>query len=215
MEIHRLKPMKEGYPEKLFNGLYKETKQLRKSLAHGIDHRRFGVTKDIIESWFDDKFLFVFDKYHEDMDPDRLKGFIINSLQTFKYRILRGAYTKKSEFYTSTTELDGETKIINYIPDDSFETKEETYGDIINFFKENLTDNAFLLFNLILYPPPYILNRIKKSTSNIPLDLILEYFDLDDTSANVRFIKSLKKEIEQTKEKARMEFNPTLASLNK
>ena len=96
MEIHRLKPMKEGYSVQLFNDLYKQTSKLRKKLASQIDYRRYGVTPDIIESWFDDKFIYVFNKHFDNKDTDVLKGFIINSLQVFKYRVLRGAYSKEA-----------------------------------------------------------------------------------------------------------------------
>ena len=83
MELHRLKPMESGYDSQLFNKLYKETTQLRKSLARQIDSRRFGVSDDVILSWFDDKFMFVFNKHFKDKEVDVLRGFIINSLQTF------------------------------------------------------------------------------------------------------------------------------------
>ncbi len=88
MEIHRLTPMKDGYSEVLFNKIYSETHNLRKSLANQIDPRRYGVSPDIILSWFDDKFIFVFNKHFSDKNPDILKGFIINSLKTFKYTFL-------------------------------------------------------------------------------------------------------------------------------
>ena len=101
MELHRLKPMEEGYPVELFNKLYKETKYLRKSLTRQIDARRFGVSPDIVESWFDDKFIFVFNKHFKDKNEDVLKGFLINSLRTFKLRILRKAYQKEGEFFQS------------------------------------------------------------------------------------------------------------------
>ena len=85
MEIHRLVPMKTGYDELLFNKLYKETEALRNLLTYQIDHRRYGVTQDIIKSWFDDKFIFVFNKYYGDIEEGQLKGRIINALRTFKY----------------------------------------------------------------------------------------------------------------------------------
>jgi len=212
MEIHRLTPMKEGYSEELFNRLYKETEKLRNSLVYGIDHRRFGVSKDIVQSWFDDKFIFVFNKHFQDHDPDRLKGDIISSLQKFKFRVLRGAYTKQAEFYTNSIELEGESNLINYIPDSSDITNENIFmGLVTEFFKKTLSDDAYLLFELTLNPPPFILNRIPKSNSQIPLNLILEFFDLDDIHKNIKYIRKLKQEIQLATKKAREELNPSLA----
>jgi hypothetical protein len=177
MEIHRLTNMKEGYSVELFNKLYKETEQLRKSLAYNIDPRYYGVSKDIIVSWFDDKFIHVFNKHCDNKDPDVLKGFIINSLQTFKYRILRKAYSKEGDFYNSAIELEGESNLINYLPDKEDNTNSEIFFNLVlEFFKKELSDDAYLLLQLQLNPPPYLLSRIKKSNSNIPIKLILEFF---------------------------------------
>ena len=213
MEIHRLTPMKEGYPEDLFNRLYKETKALRKSLAYQIDHRRYGVSKDIIESWFDDKFIFVFNKHCQEKDPNILKGFIINSLQTFKYRVLRGAYSKESEmFYSNIVELEGESNLINYLVDKEDDTNADIFFSLVlEFFKKELPDDAYLLLQLQLNPPPFILNRIKKSNSTIPLDLILEFFGLENINKNIKYVRSLRKDIKLAIEKAKEEFNTPLA----
>lgn len=209
MENHRLKPMVEGYSEELFNKLYQETSQLRKTLAWGIDNRRYGVSKDIIESWFDDKFIFVFNKHCKDHNPDVLKGFIISSLQTFKSRILRGAYSKKNEIYSSTIELEGEFNLINYLPDNSdISNKDLFFGLVLEFFNKELSSDAFSLFQLQLNPPPYILNRIKKSNSQIPLNLILEFFGLENVHKNIKYIRQLRKDITLATEKAKLELNP-------
>lgn len=212
MENHRLKPMVEGYSKELFNKLYEETKQLRKSLAWGIDHRRYGVDKDMIESWFDDKFIFVFNKHCNEKDPDVLKGFIISSLQMFKNRVLRQAYSKKSEIYCNTIQLEGEYNMINYIPDKDDATNEDIFfGLVLEFFKKELTEDAYSLLQLQLNPPPFILNRIKKSNSQIPLPLVLEFFDLANISKNIKYIRQLRKDIKITIEKAKLELNPNLA----
>jgi hypothetical protein len=200
--------MKEGYSVELFNKLYKETEQLRKSLAYNIDPRYYGVSKDIIVSWFDDKFIHVFNKHCDNKDPDVLKGFIINSLQTFKYRILRKAYTKEADFYTSAIELEGENNLINYLPDKEDNTNGEIFFNLVlEFFKKELSDDAYLLLQLQLNPPPYLLNRIKKSNSNIPIKLILEFLGLEDINKNVKYIRELRKDILMATEKAKLVLN--------
>jgi len=200
MEIHRLKPMKEGYSEVLFNKIYSETHNLRKSLARSIDHKKYGVSPDIVLSWFDDKFIFVFNKHFSDKNPDVLKGFIINSLKTFKYRVLRKAYTRESEFIASTVKLEGETNLINIIPDEPIPTENIFLDYATKFMKDNLTDDAHLIFELQLNPPPFILNRLVKSTAKINNELLLEFLGITDTTKTNRYITTLKKQItEQTK----------------
>jgi hypothetical protein len=209
MENHRLTPMKEGYSQELFNKLYKETEQLRKSLVYGIDHRRYGVSRDIMMSWFDDKFIFVFNKHCNEKNPDVLKGFLISSLQTFKNRVLRKAYTKEGEYYTSLIELEGESNLINYLPDkEDVSNSDIFYNLALEFFKKELSDDAFLLLQLQLNPPPFILNKIKKSNAQIPNKLILEFFNLDVISKNIKYIRELKRDIDSAIKKAKLELNP-------
>ena len=209
MELHRLKTMKDGYPVSLFNKLYEETKYLRKSLSYQIDSRRYGVTPDIIESWFDDKFIFVFNKYFTEKDPDILKGFIINSLKTFKFRILRKAYNKEGLFYSSIIELEGDSQLINIIPDTSFQTTDDVFHNtLFEFMQSKLNDNAFLIFSIQMDPPPYIIQRLTTNRSRIPNDLIAEYLGInmgDDYSTD-KYIKSLKKQINKTIKSAKEYF---------
>lgn len=208
MELHRLKTMKDGYNEKLFNRLYKETKSLRKNLAYQIDSRRYGVTPDIVESWFTDKFIFVFNKHFDNKDPEVLKGFIINSLKMFKYRILRKAYGEEGEFHQSLIELEGESSLINIIPDDSIPSTEDTFYELVyEFMKSRLSDDAWLLFQLQLNPPPFISHRLNKHNSRINIEIILEYLNLDYSEENERFIKRLRKEINNTIKIARSYFS--------
>lgn len=209
MEIHRLTQMKEGYPVDLFNKLYKETESLRRSLSFQIDHRRYGVTQDIIKSWFDDKFIFVFNKHFQDKEPDILKGFLINSLRTFKMRILRKAYNGEGEFYGSCVTLDGEYDLINIIPDtDKGDNESVFYNLAMEFMKKKLSDNAYLLFQIQIDPPPYIMSRVENCNSRIPNKLIAEFLNIDnDLDEADRYIKSLKKEINNAIKSAKEYFN--------
>lgn len=210
MELHRLEEMKTGYDETLFNKLYKETKGLRRSLASQIDHRRYGVSPDIILSWFDDKFIFVFNKHADNKDPDVLKGFIINSLKTFKLRILRVAYQKEGEFYNSIVSNDIEDfDILDTIPDhDPEEIHSIFYDTMMEFMKSHLTDNAYLVLQLKLNPPPYIISRLERNTSRIPNELIIEFLNIeyDDYADADNYIKILNKEINQAIKNAKEYF---------
>lgn len=209
MEIHRLTTMKEGYPVDLFNKLYKETEGLRRNLTYQIDHRRYGVTSDIIKSWFDDKFIFVFNKHFNDKDPDILKGYLINSLKTFKLRMLRKAYNIEGEFYNHCVTLDGEDNLINIIPEAEEESNSDIFYNLVKeFMKNKLSDNAYMVLQLQLDPPPYILTRIENRNSRIPNKLIAEFLNIDeDIDEAERYIRRLKKEINSAIKSAKEYFD--------
>lgn len=215
MEIHRLTPMKENYPVDLFNKLYSQTHYLRRKLSSQIDPRRYGVSRDIIDSWFDDKFMFVFNKHFDNKNPDVLKGFLINSLQTYKYRILRKAYGKESEYYQSIVDIEGESNLINIIPDVSEISSENLFHDLaFAFMKDKLSEDAYLIFEIQINPPPYIINRLNKSNSYIPNDLLTHFLNLKSSNKTKKYISKLRKEIKITTEIAKEYFlnNPLAIS---
>lgn len=206
MEVHRLKPMPKGYDQQLFNQLYKETEPLRKSLAHRIDHRRFGLTYEDVLSFFDDKFIFCFSKHHDE-DPKKLKAFLINSLQNFKNRILRSIYTKKySQNIISLDAMVVDQEIV-----EEEDNHQYYYEKLMSFMKDHLSDNALLILEIQLNPPPYILSRINvdkdKNLQKIPDELLLEYLDLGDSDNAYKYIKRLKKEIRNSINYAKTSFN--------
>ena len=213
MEILRLKPMIENYDREVFNIIYQDVEPLKHSLANQIDSRLFGVSKDIILSWFDDKLLFVFNKHYNDKDPDVLKGYIINSMKTFKYRILRKAYTEEAHFLGSHVELEGEDfSYINIIPDKEEESDHDLFmGIVSNFMQDKLSDEAHFLYSIQINPPAYILSRMKKFNSRISLFLIQEYLGITDDKLTI--LKKLKREINKTIKMAREEL-PQLAMQN-
>ena len=196
MELHRLTTMKEGYDEKLFNQLYKETEALRRSLTYQVDHRRYGVTPDIIKSWFDDKFIFVFNKYcDEGITDGQLKGRIINALKTFKFRMLRKAYAKNN-IYLNEIRLDGEKGLINIIPVEEEITDHSLFLEMaLKYLKKNLCDDALLILEVELNPPPFILDRLTASNTKIPSKLIAEYLDLEPTKDSSLYINDLRSEV--------------------
>lgn len=196
MEIHRLKPMKEGYDKELFNRLYQSTENLRNSLARQIDARRYGVSNDIIKSWFDDKFIFVFNTYYGKVEENVLKGYIINSLKTFKFRVLRNAYSKHN-IYNDSINIEDNSKLINIIP------LEEDNGDVdlllslaTQFMRMKLSIDAFTIFDIDLNPPPYITKQMASNKTKIPAKLIAEYLDLEVNPNSIQYINSLRREVQ-------------------
>jgi hypothetical protein len=213
MEQHRLIPMKEGYDRKLFQDLWEETKKLRKTLAYEIDHRRFGVSKDEIEAWFEDKFIFAFNKYFDQKEPSMLKAYIIIALKFFKCRILRKVYEVESEtnIYSNIIRLD-DMDLFNIIPDVTENTEKEVLmGLALSFMKKHLSPEAFLVLDIQLNPPLYIMGRIKSNTKLIPAQLIAEFIGLPNTNASIKFVKRLREEITIQTIKAKNHFNSSLA----
>lgn len=209
MEIHRLTTMQPSYDKILFNKIYHETEGLRNSLVFQIDARRYGVTSDIIKSWFDDKFIFVFNKYYGKIDNNVLKGYIINSLKTFKYRVLRNAYTKNN-IYNDSIHIEDHENLVNIIPvDDDSDSKKELLNLALSFLKKRLSKEAYTVLDIELNPPPYIATKLKSLNTKIPAKLIAEYLDLEVDSNSIAYINGLRKEISNIIGKAKIYFNHT------
>lgn len=219
MEENRLTPMVAGYDEKMFNRLYARTEGLRKKLTSGIDHRKFGLQYEDILSFFDTKFLFVFNKYCMVHTEEVLLGHIINALQFFQCRIMRATYTQK--FSQSITSLDtvfnpdsGEEWNYDLVDHPKQHSNDNYYYTVfMDFMKKHLSLNAFTLLELQLNPPPYILTRMNTSVDcnirKIPDHLILDYFDLGDSGKAVKFLGALKKEIRKAVNYAQLYFKNT------
>ena len=210
MEIHRLKPMKAGYDPKLFEELYYKTEALRKKLVFEIDNRRLGVGKDLVASWFDDKFILAFNKYW-DTEPERLLGYIINSLKTFKFRVLRKAY--QENLYQNIIRIDNAEIYINIIAEEEDSGKKALLGLALEFMERELSEDAFFLLNLQLTPPPYITKKLSQASKVIPARFILEYLEIPVTQGTQEWIRALREEIEIATLKAKEYFhlvNPEL-----
>lgn len=205
MEEHRLKQMPDNYDEILFNRLFLKTEGLRKKLAREIDCRRFGVGYEDVVSWFNTKFIFVFTKYYG-MPEETLKAHLINSLQTYKFRIMKNAYNLKN----SQTIISAELVPIEDEPDEiNSPTQELYYTKLMEFMKSHLSENAYTVLDLQLNPTPYILKRISPNQTNlkrIPDDLLLEYFELGFSDNAYKYLKTIKKEIKGAIELAKTQL---------
>lgn len=205
MEIQRLKPMKEGYDKELFNEFYQKTKPLRQSLIFNIDARRLGVTSHEVSSWFDDKFIYVFNKYYGEKDDQVLLGYLINSLKQFKNRVLRKAY--EDDIHANIIRWD-ETDLINIIPDETEPSDNEVLrGLIFEFFKKKLSHQAFQVFETQINPPIYIIERLKSSSSHIPAWLISEFLGWPNTKYTSKLINKYRKDIEKVTLEAKQYFS--------
>jgi len=215
MEHHRLVPMKPGYNPALFEELYERTKPLRRKLAFEIDARKFGVDYLEILSWFDVKFIYTFNKYF-DSEPKRLLGYIINSLTTYKYRVMRSSYQIKYHNHASMldiTELYDHSSIVDDTSDDS--GRQDDLNRLSLFMRQTLHDDALLIFELETCPPPYILEQLKdlgkKENSKIPHELIADYLGYPDSVKFITYVSELRRDIRIALSMAKDHFNKQLA----
>ena len=195
-ESHRLSEMVKDYDPKLFTQLHQEVKPLIKKLTYGIDHRRYGVEREDIESAFNIKFIFTFNRYYN-TEKQYLKAYLIRSLQMYSCRLMRQSYQDK--FVKHLEEVDvndlyDESLIIVDEPSDT--EHEDKLSRVLRFLKTNVCDNALLIFQLELNPPPYIQRELenmgKPINAKIPNDLIAEFLGLEGDNA-IEYIRDLRK----------------------
>lgn len=209
LELNRLRTMPDSYDPKLFNKLYSRTENLRQKLARGIDPNRFGLSHEDVVSFFDIKFIFVFSKHHEKGEEICL-GFILNSLRNFKCRILRAAYTVK--FSQRIASIDNLITLEDHLPSTEYQEPGHSYQEkLMNYMRDHLSSNAFLVLDIKLNPPPYILKRVNTSVDSnlqkIPDQLILDYLGLGESEKSYKYLDSLKKEIKNAIVYAKEYFN--------
>lgn len=199
--------MPEGYDQNLFQQLYKETKALRKKLAYEIDGRKFGVDNAEVQSCFDVKFLYIFNKYYGN---PKLKGYIINGLKMFKRRTILNSYLDKNLLHK--TDDITETYDLGYLSEEGtelFNEEQHRLNLAKEYLKTILSEDAYLIFEIDLYPPPYILERMKNldqaKIPKIPTDLIAEFLGITDDISF--YIKNLRKEVKDGIEQANYYFS--------
>jgi len=203
MELHRIKEY-QSYDRILFNRIYKETEPLRKKLSYQIDARRIGVDHNQIMSYFDDKFLLAYQKYVGKYTEPVLKGHILSALSNFKNRLCRYSYTQKMGIYRDAISMDFLN--LENVPDQKLD--DSLYITLVTeFFKEKLTQDAYLIFDIQTNPPLYITSKTS-NIYNIPSKLICDFLGLESTQATIKYVNSLKNEIKGVKEMAIEHFAP-------
>lgn len=204
-ELHRLQPMREDYDKEMFERLYKICKPVIRNLSRQIDLSRFNVSLDIIQSYFWDKMLFVFNKYYGTCTEEHLKASILASLATFKNKLLRFAYTEQAEWNRELNSFEDLYDDDKEIEDDTEESekKEEMSTALWNFMKNHLSDDGMLVFEVLMAPPPYIKERLLHDDSRITNILLVEFFDMPKQKKSVKYIGELREDIDFWIKKAR------------
>ena len=206
-EIHRIKEFTD-YNRDQFEKLYKLCRPLVRNLSRSIDSRRFNVSQDIIQSYFWDKFLYVYNKYQHKYDKERLKATLLTSLQVFKNKLLRNAYTKQAEFNQELTSLDILFDNNKEYLDDTEDTeyKQELSDRFNQFMMDNLTPDEYLVFRIELDPPPFFTERIIQSHGKLSILHLVDFFELPRNGKSQTILTNMRKHIKETLEKAKKEF---------
>lgn len=204
-EIHRLKPMPKNYDIELFNKLYKLCKPVIKNLVNQIDCRRFNLTPDIIHSYFVDKLLYVFSRYQGTCSEDHLQAKILLSLSTYKNKLLRYAYTREAEANMEMRQLDDLFDGDKELLDDSEESalKEERMQEIEDYLNKHLSDDARLVFGVMMNPPAYLLKYPGNGKGSLTAVSLVRFFNLPPNRGSIRYINEIKDDIEYWITKAR------------
>ena len=204
-EIHRI-PEFEGIDQTRFNKYYKLCKPVIRNLTFGIDNRRFRVTPDIIQSYFWDKFLFVYNKYQSTYSDEKLKATLLSSLKTFKNKLLRRSYQEKALFNQELSSFENLFESGKEWLDDSEEQKEkeEKLDTIKEFMMNHLTSDEYLLFTIQLNPPVWFANKPKRKY--LAIDDIIEYFELPNDTTSRDMINRMKKHINKAIKLAATQF---------
>lgn len=206
-ELHRLKTMQENYDQQMFLRLYKVCKPVIRNLTKQIDYKRYNLTPDIISSYFWDKMLYVFNKYYGTCSEEHLKARILASLSTFKNKLLRSAYGEQAEYNQALFKLDDLFDNDKELEDDSEEekAKSEMLDMMYNYMKDHLSIDAYMVFEVLLTPPPYIKERIKEN-GRITNWLLVEFFDMPKTNSSVKYISELRSDIQYWEDRAKEEL---------
>lgn len=220
-ELHRLKPTEE-YDTELFMRMYKACEKYIKKLVYGVDENRFGVSRDIVESYFWDKFTFVFFKYHKVQTEAHLKSTLLHSLSTFKNKLLSQAYTEAAEFNQKTSSLDmlfdnskedrgidgekddDETDDIDVQDSEQLDYWEDKEKALYDFLKTKLTPDEILLMQVETNPPKWF--DIHCTTSRITIQDLINFFGLPKDRKSRNIISAMRNHIQEALLEAKEHF---------
>nr|DAE96671.1 MAG TPA: hypothetical protein [Caudoviricetes sp.] len=208
-ELHRLKVMPEDYDKKLFNKLYKLVQPVIRNLVRGIDVNRLNTSPDILTSQFNDKMLFVFNKYYGTVEEEHLKANILRALSTYKNHLLKYAYSEKATFNQNLKSFedlfDDSKEDFSDELEEQEKAKIEMWNLLKNYMLDNLSPDAQLVWEVTLNPTPYI--EMNAKYGRITNTLLVDFFDLPKTRDSVRYIGELKEEIQSVIEKAKKDLH--------
>lgn len=196
------------YDHSLFQRMYQICKPVIRNMVRQIDAKRYNLTPDIIRDQFWDKVLFVFNKYQGTCSEEHLKARILASLSTYKCKILRGAYTEQAEYNQNLQKLEDLFDDSKELEDDTEEqtAKSQMLSMVYDYMKKHLSRDAYIIFEVLTTPPPYIQERLKPD-GKITNHLLMEFFCLERKKSSLRYIAELKEEIKFWEERAKEDLH--------
>lgn len=207
-EIHRLKPMQENYDRELFEKIYRICKPVIRNLSRQIDCRRYNVSPDIIQSYFWDKMLYVFNKYYGTCTKDHLQAKVLSALSLYKYKLLHAAYGNAAEFNQSLTSLD--VLFDNSKEDSSMEdlpnSRAGLLDEIYDYMRDHMSPDTLLVFEAIYNPPPFIQERLASEKSTVTNIMLIDFFELPHTVKSTTFISECREDIRYWLDRARKDL---------
>lgn len=209
-ELHRIKPL-EKYDEKIFAKLYKLCKPVIKNLVKQIDCRRYNVSKDVINSYFWDKMLFLFNRYYEESEGnvEFLKAHILRGLSTYKYHLLQEAYSERAEYFQSLTSLDElyDNNKEDVTADDDSTYKEELLKTLYDYMSQHLSPDAILVFECLMTPTAFLLEKTDNGRVRITNAMLAEFFNLPKAKTSIQYISDLRHDVEYWEQRAMKELS--------
>ena len=73
------------------------------------------------------------------------------------------------------------------------------------YMKDKLSPDAYLLFEVLITPPPFIKERLENST-RITNIMIIEFFEMPKTNESMRYISELRQDIQYWEDRAKEEL---------
>lgn len=189
--------MPADYDAETFNEMYVKCSAYMDKLARGINPRYFNVTDDIVRSWFDDKFIWIYTKYHNEMSDKALLPHILKGLKTFQAHVMMKAYSEKADMNMRMMSMDNEElwapHQLEAIPDES---KGFQDNDLVREVKARVKEilgntDAYTLFEMQLNPPPMVLG----DESGDQDSAWAKFFGLPLVEESFTYIHILKEEI--------------------
>ena len=209
-ELHRIRPLKE-YDERIFAKLYKLCKPVIKNLVKQIDCRRYNVSKDVINSYFWDKMLFLFNRYYEESEGnvEFLKAHILRGLSTYKYHLLQEAYSERAEYFQSLTSLDElyDNNKEDVTIDDDSTYKEELLKTLYDYMSQHLSPDAILVFECLMTPTAFLLEKTDNGRVRITNAMLAEFFNLPKAKTSIQYISDLRHDVEYWEQRAMKELS--------
>jgi len=209
-ELHRIRPL-EKYDEKIFAKLYKLCKPVIKNLVKQIDCRRYNVSKDVINSYFWDKMLFLFNRYYEESEGnvEFLKAHILRGLSTYRYHLLQEAYSERAEYFQSLTSLDElyDNNKEDVTMDDDNTYKEELLKTLYDYMNQHLSPDAILVFECLMTPTTFLLEKTDNGRVRITNAMLAEFFDLPKAKTSIQYISDLRHDVEYWEQRAMKELS--------